>query len=369
MGNEELALVTGRADEIPLRKIQLESDDGQKLDASRKQVTVQAKLYPPDTSYTEVEWSVVDDAGIKSNIARVEGKGHTAVLTALGDGSFRVRCTSRNGTDRTKLISQLEFRVSGIGTAYLDPYGFVSAGLYDYSKGEISNGNERGVATSRELETQVGFHNIDFGPYGSDTITLPIFALSSEEYPLQIWEGMPGEEGSLLVADVVYQKPSKWNTYQEETFKLSKRLSGITSLAFVVRQKIHLKGFSFTRQNRAFEVNPATENDRIYGDHFSCTTDAVEEIGNNVSLEYDGMDFGSTGASRLLVYGRSPIDKNTIRIRFEHEEGESQQLVEFTRSEGYEERSFVLEPVAGVQKVTFIFLPGSRFDFGWFRFE
>jgi beta-galactosidase len=369
MGNEDMTVLTGRADEIPLRKIELESAGGQQLDASRKQVEVQARLYPPDTSYTELEWSVVDDAGIKSNIARVEGKGHTAVLTALGDGSFRVRCTSRNGTDRIKLISQLEFQVSGIGTAYLDPYGFVSAGLYDYSKGEISNGNERGVATSRELETQVGFHNIDFGPYGSDTITLPIFALSSEEYPLQIWEGMPGEEGSLLVADVVYQKPSKWNTYQEETFKLSKRLSGVTSLAFVVRQKIHLKGFSFTRHNRAFGVNPATECDRIYGDTYTRTLDAVEEIGNNVSLEYDGMDFGSTGTSRLVVYGRSPIDKNTIRIRFEHEEGESQQLVEFTRSEGYEERSFVLEPVAGVQKVTFIFLPGSRFDFGWFRFE
>lgn len=369
MGNEDMTVLTGRADEIPLRKIELESAGGQQLDASRKQVEVQARLYPPDTSYTELEWSVVDDAGIKSNIARVEGKGHTAVLTALGDGSFRVRCTSRNGTDRIKLISQLEFQVSGIGTAYLDPYGFVSAGLYDYSKGEISNGNERGVATSRELETQVGFHNIDFGPYGSDTITLPIFALSSEEYPLQIWEGMPGEEGSLLIADVVYQKPSKWNTYQEETFKLSKRLSGVTSLAFVVRQKIHLKGFSFTRHNRAFGVNPATECDRIYGDTYTRTLDAVEEIGNNVSLEYDGMDFGSTGTSRLVVYGRSPIDKNTIRIRFEHEEGESQQLVEFTRSEGYEERSFVLEPVAGVQKVTFIFLPGSRFDFGWFRFE
>ncbi len=369
MGNKDVAVVTGQADEIPLRKIELVSADGQELDASRKLVTVQAKLYPPDTSYTEVEWSVVDDAGIKSNIAQVESNGHTAVLTALGDGSFRVRCISRNGTDRIKLISQLEFRVSGIGTAYLDPYGFVSAGLYDYSKGEISNGNERGVATSRELETQVGFHNLDFGPYGSDTITLPIFALSSEEYPLQIWEGMPGEDGSLLVADVVYQKPSKWNTYQEETYKLSKRLSGITSLAFVVRQKIHLKGFSFTRQSRAFGLNPAAECDRIYGDSFIRTPDAVEEIGNNVSLEYGGMDFGSTGASRLVVYGRSPIDKNTIRIRFEHEEGESQQLVEFTRSEGYEERSFALEPVTGVQKVTFMFLPGSRFNFGWFRFE
>jgi beta-galactosidase len=172
-----------------------------------------------------------------------------------------------------------------------------------------------------------------------------------------------------MVADVIYQKPSQWNTYQEETFKLSKRLSGITSIAFVVRQKIHIKGFSFHRQNRAFELNRATDCDRIYGDTFTRTDEAVEEIGNNVSLEYGQMDFGSTGASRLVVSGRSPIDKNTIRLRFENDEGESQQLVEFTRSEGYEERSFVLEPVSGVQKVTFMFLPGSRFDFGWFRFQ
>jgi beta-galactosidase len=42
-------------------------------------------------------------------------------------------------------------------------------------------------------------------------------------------------------------------------------------------------------------------------------------------------------------------------------EGKRQQLVEFVRTEGYEEQSFM-------QKVTFLFLPGSNFDFGWFRF-
>lgn len=367
--NVDLPCVTGLRGEIPLRKIEIESGEGQQFHAACKQMTVQAKLYPPDTSYSEVEWSVVDDAGILSNIARVEANGHTARITALGDGGFRVRCTSRNGTDKTKLISQLEFQVAGIGTAFLDPYGFISAGLYDYSKGEVSNGNERGVATSRENETQIGFHNIDFGPYGSDTITLPIFALSSEEYPLQIWEGMPGEESSQLVADVIYQKPSRWNTYQEETFRLSKRISGIASIAFVVRQKVHIKGFSFSRQNRAFELNHAAECDRIYGDTFTRKDEVVEGIGNNVSLEFGQMDFGSTGTSRLTICGSSPIDKNTIRVRFENDEGESQQLVEFTRSGGYEERSFLLEPVYGIQNVTFIFLPGSRFDFGWFRFE
>jgi beta-galactosidase len=70
-----------------------------------------------------------------------------------------------------------------------------------------------------------------------------------------------------------------------------------------------------------------------------------------------------------VVFGRSPIDKNTIHIRFASEAGETNQLVEFTQSENYEERVFELDKITGIQKVTFIFLPGSNFDFGWFRFE
>lgn len=54
---------------------------------------------------------------------------------------------------------------------------------------------------------------------------------------------MPEEEGSELLADVIYQKEPKWNVYQEETYRLSKKLRGITSLCFVLRQKVHIKGF------------------------------------------------------------------------------------------------------------------------------
>ncbi|MOA44130.1 hypothetical protein D3C78_1663590 [compost metagenome] len=94
----------------------------------------------------------------------------------------------------------------------------------------------------------------------------------------------------------------------------------------------------------------------------------MEGIGNNVSLEFAHMEFNSKGASRLIINGSSSIDKNTIHIRFAGENGESNQLVEFEKSDGYEERVFELEQVTGLQKVTFIFLPGSCFDFGWFRF-
>jgi beta-galactosidase len=81
------------------------------------------------------------------------------------------------------------------------------------------------------------------------------------------------------------------------------------------------------------------------------------------------MDFGEAGASRIVICGRSPIDRNTIHIRFAGPDGEQARAIEFTASNGYEERVFELEPLAGVRDVTFVFLPGSRFDFGWFRFE
>lgn len=367
--NRERAVVTGHEDEIPLRKIEIVSPEGQRLDANRREIAARAVLYPANTSYRDVEWSVVNDAGIPSNIARVEASGLEAKVIALGDGAFRLRCTSRNGTDKTKLISQLEFQAEGIGTAYKDPYGFITGGLYDYVKGEAGNGNERGVATSRDGETHVGYRDIDFGPYGSDTITIPIFALSSEPYALEIWEGMPDEEGSERLADVVYQKESRWNVYQEETYRLSKRLRGVTSICFVTRQKLHIKGFSFERQNRAFARNEAEDSDRTYGDTFTLTGYSVEGIGNNVSLQFDGMDFGEEGASRIVICGRSPLDNSTIHVRFAGADGESNQLIEFAGSYDYVERVFELEKVTGLQNVTFIFLPGSNFDFGWFRFE
>lgn len=158
--------------------------------------------------------------------------------------------------------------------------------------------------------------------------------------------------------------------YQEETFRLNKRLRGITSICFVLRQKVHIKGFYFTRQNRAFAQNAAADCDHIYGDSFKIVDSRVEGIGNNVSLEIKEMDFTAEGAAKLAVYGHSPIDKNTIHVRFSGQDGESrQQMIEFARTDGYEVKEFPLNKVTGVQNVTFIFLPGSRFDFGWFRFE
>ncbi len=366
--NRELPIQLGQSGEIPLRKIELVAAGGQSLDETRRTAEVRAVLHPADATWRDVSWSVVDAAGIPSNLAIVEAAGQTALVTALGDGAFLLRCTSRNGGPGTRLLSQLEWTVTGLGTAYKDPYGFVSAGLYTRSWGEVSNGNERGVATARGAETRVCVEGIDFGPFGSDTITMPLFALTSEPYAMQIWEGMPGDDGAQMLADVVYQKPSRWNVYQEETFRLSRRLRGITSICFVLHDKVHIKGFTFTRPDRAFSDNPAAEADHLYGDTFTVVDGKVEEIGNNVSLEFGGMAFGPEGATGILIRGHSPIDRNTLHLRFSGPEGDEARSVEFTRSDAYEERVFSIERVTGDRTVTFMFLPGSRFDFDSFRF-
>ena len=42
------------------------------------------------------------------------------------------------------MISELEFKVEGVGPAFLDPYGFIYGSAYTFSEGEIGAGNEMG---------------------------------------------------------------------------------------------------------------------------------------------------------------------------------------------------------------------------------
>lgn len=369
--NKYREVVLGNEDEIPVRKIEISTKNGQSLNKDNKEIVVQATIYPEDASYKELNWSIVNDGGIRTNIAIIEPikNSFKAKVTALGDGNFRVRCTSNNGSDKVRLISELEFKSEGLGPALKNPYKFICAGLYDYSVGQVGNGNEKGVSSSSNGATVIGFNNIDFGPLGSDTITIPIFALSSEKYELQIYEGMPEDKNSVLLADTFYQKESIWNVYQEESYKLSKVLKGITSISFVFHKKVHVKGFYFEKKNKAFEVNFANESDNLYGDAFNINNKYVEGIGNNVSIVYDNMDFGKDGISQIQIYGKSPIDKNSINIIFEDNDGSKcKQLIEFTHTDFYENKTFNLDKITGSKKVTFVFLPGCNFDFGYFKF-
>ena len=365
--NRDRETVTGTAEEIPVRKITLSAPEGVLFSKDKQELVAIAQIEPPNATDRELIFKAVNDMGVTSNLVEIKAEGNRALMKARGDGSFRLRCMSKSGTDEIRLISQLEFKIEGLGEAYHNPYQFVSGSLYTSFVGEVGNGNERGVATARDGETIVTYSGIDFGQVGSDEITVPVFALSDEAYPIEIWEGIPGEEGSVLLADVIYQKPSIWNVYQPDTWKLSKRLKGITTVSFRTFQKIHIKGFSFKKEEKAYLRLWAKEADAVYGDSFRVTDRAVEEIGNNVSLVFADMDFGE-GAKGIVIKGRAPQGNNTIHIRLFYGEEEHKQILEFAKSTEYAEQSFELKPLPGKWEVTFVFLPGSCFDFEWLEF-
>ncbi len=380
--NKNLPLVTGKDDFIPVRKIEIISEDGQAFDEDKTEIIVKAYLHPADATDRDIVFTAVNDAGITSNLADVEMLPMDSMeeedraaarcrIRAKGDGSFKIRAATKNGTDKVKLFSQLEFSIEGLGEAYLNPYGFIAGALYNCHKGDVGGFSEKSVASAQEGVSEIGYRGVDFGDYGSDEITLPIFTMSGDPHYLQIWEGMPEDEGSEMLADVVYQKPSIWDVYQPETYKLKRRIKGVTTLCFVIKdQRYFIKGFSFKKPEKAFEKLYATEYNNLYGDTFTLTKDGVEGIGNNVSLEYENMDFGEKGFTQITICGRTKLPENTIHIRFFNEEGESvNQLAEFSYSEDYTEVNFPLNSVKGRNKVVFVFLPGCDFDFKWFRFS
>lgn len=355
--------------EIPIRKLEIVVPEGTSLNETKNSVKAYVKVFPENATYHDIVWRITTASGIDTNLAALETNGDEVTVTALGSGEAYLRCSCKNGGDKVSIISMIDFTFSGLGDACIDPYQFVAGGLYNASNYEMTNGNERGVATLRDQDSWIGFRNVNFGSYGSDEVTIPIFALNDEALPIDIWEGMPDEAGSELLASVVYQKPSIWNTYQAETYRLKRRIKGLTTICFVVRKKIHIKGFSFTKYEKAFQKLMAAEADSIYGDTFTKTEDAILGIGNNVALEFTDMDFGTDGISSLTICGHSPIEKNTIHVRITNEDGTTPVIAEFTHSEDYKECSFEMPKLTGSCKVALLFLPGSNFDLRWIKFD
>ena len=354
--------------ERPVRKLELIPVGPTCLNERCREATFTLRRYPADADPQPVRYRVTTEAGIDTTRAEVIPDGDRVTVRALGDGVAYLRASCDNGYDHPRVISQTEVTVTGLGDPNLDPYGFVTAGLYDLSEGEIGAGNEQGVAFARDGRSMVGFRNVDFGPVGSDELTLPIFALDDREYVIQLWLGDPREGGERLT-DLTYQKPSRWNVYQPETYRLPRRLTGVQTLCFVMTAKAHMRGFSFRRLSRAWLPLTAAEADHIYGDSFTRTAEGVMGIGNNVSLLYGNMDFGQATRARLTIDGGTPLAVNPVTVRMRNGAGQELTALAEFRGPGRSAQTFEIEALPGVCEVSFVFLPGSRFDFYGFRFE
>ena len=359
---------------IPARRIELTALGDTHLTPERPECRFAARLLPANADAQPIAFRVVNAAGIESPCAAVEtvpGGDASAVqarVLGCGDGQIYLRAVCNNGDAHPRIISQLELNLTGFGKPGLDPYEFVSAGLHDLRHGLVTQGNEKGVAFDREGESVVGFTNVDFGPVGSDRLTLPVFALDGDAYTIELWLGDPLAGGQLLDR-LPYQKPCIWNTYQPETWQLSRRVTGKQTICFRMTRKIHLKGFQFERLERAWLPLAAGEADAIYGDAFERRGTAVNGIGNNVTLSFGGMNFGGLHTVGLTLRGSTPLAVNPVQVRATNAEGEVRVSECAFRGEGPAGQRFTVEVPEGICEIAFVFLPGCQFDFDGFQFE
>ena len=355
--------------DIPVRRMELIPQNGLTITPEQPQLRFTTRFYPENADSQPVTFRVTNAAGIDSPCAATQQDGNTVTVTGKFDGEVYLRATCNNGYDHVRVISLQRLNVEGMGATALNPYEFVAGGLYDLSYGELGAGNEHGVSFASDHESMAGFSNVDFGLAGSDEVTLPLFTFSGGQYDVELWLGNPREGGEKLM-DIAYQKPSIWNVYQPETYKLPRRLTGMQTLCFVLRTKIHLAGFTFTKQSRAWQTLSPLQADTLYGDSFVKTDEGVTGIGNNVSFGYQEMDFEDCTEAALVIDGATPLAENPITIRMQDAAGnERTELVTFKGGDGRSQQCFTVQVPQGVCSVTFVFLPGSNFDFYSFRFE
>ena len=351
-----------------VRRIDIRSLGGTAADPCHPECRFEYSLLPPGvTESPAVRWQVTNSVGIESGHARLSVEGKTITVRPEGDGAYYLRGLWGDAEGQTELISQMEITADGLGTPVTNPYQFVSAGLHDLSEGEIGSGNEKGIAFSSYGKSMIGFSRVDFGNYGSDRLTADFFALNDDVYEIELLTAEPGNALSRVMV-LKYQKESIWNVYQAESWKLPERLTGIRTLGFRTDRKIHMRGFVFWKEPSAYFRHQASSADNIVGDSFVISGDKVLSVGNNVALTWKNIEFGNDGRALLEIEGFTALSVNTIHIRFSsRDEGTEDAAADFRAEHGIRQVFPVTVPRT-VCDVSFVFFPGSCFDFYAFRF-
>ena len=354
---------------VPVRKILLTCSDSRELNAQNKIVTVHATVLPLGASDKTLTFVPMMTEGVASDCAvlavNTTSDGADVTVTARSDGAFRFTAMANNNSEWPQVMSELEFAVAGLGTANRNPYELVQACKCSQSSAPVKLSFDGGVQTEQG-ESWYLFDSVDFGVQGSDRITVPVF-LWETDADFSLWEGIPGN-GGIKIMDCHHHAPVVANEYASCTYTLPYRLFGVHDLCISTATSLSLQGFVFEKSAKAFAKLRALDCNSLVGDSFVRTEDAVEQIGNNVSIVFEHMDFGEKAASSITICGRSHVD-NTIHVRFSGAEGDVNKIVAFSKNESYEERNFTLDCPHGLNTVTFVFLPGSNFDFKWFRFS
>lgn len=362
-GNGFPAVCPAYTAEVPARLL-LPEVDVNSFDPEHRSAEIRAKLLPENCTYDDISWSVVRRNGVESNLAQVEGSGRSAVVTAKGDGEFFVRAMVHNGAEHPQVIADIPFTAEGLGAAVRDAYSFISASTLD-SSNVPTNIIEDGALSNFDGRTVMTYSDIDFGKTGSQIISLSVGTCF--DMPVEVWEGTP-DDGK-LICRVDFGNNGHWCGFAGQDFALAERLTGVRTISVVIDSRVIFGGFSFVPIERAYDTNWVGDADSVYGDDYCIDGRRVADIGNNVIINYEGLDFGEGGSEALIISGETGNPMNQIQLRYTPAGGAQKTvLLEFQQDGGREQR-FDIPKLSGVNDVSFVFMPGSRFDFDWFRFE
>ena len=358
------AACTAYTSEIPARMLIPRLDGDNRFTPERATVRIHAELLPKNCTYGDIKWSVVRRNGVESGLASVEGSGADAVVAAKGDGEFFVRAMAYNGAEHPQIIADIPFTAEGLGSAVRDAYSFISASTLD-SSNVPTNIIEDGALSNFDGRTVMTYNDVDFGRTGTESVSLSIGTCF--DMPVELWDGIPGD-GKLICA-VSFANNGHWCGFAGQAFPLAERLTGVHTISVVIDARVIFGGLEFIPIQRAFDTNWTAEADSVYGDEYHITGRSVTDIGNNVIINYEAMDFGETGSERLLISGSTGNPMNQIQLRYTPQGGSQKTVLLEFRQSGGKEQMFDIPAITGVNDISFVFMPGSKFDFDWFRFE
>ncbi len=352
---------------VPIRKVEIFAEGPDNLlllDKKKQSVSAKFIVHPKNASLQKLEWKARMERGVESDCVEISYENSEIKVTAKNDGNFILSCFASNQKSIPLLTGEIEGRVSGLGNSSKNPYEHISASRCEKSSSPVELCFGDGVK-SKEKDSWFFFENVDFGDQGSDCININLYSARESEV-FSIWEGSP--EQKKKIGTFTYQAKSEWETYKQNSFTLSARLFGKKNISFMFDSQVCFEGFDFMQSKKAFSKLKALDASSITGDSFTRTKSCVKNIGNNVSLEFSNMDFGGQKAEKITICGNSPI-QNNIELVITDESKSIRTSLHFQKTKGTESQSFDIESLSGKTTVSFIFLPGSNFDFEWFKFE
>lgn len=350
--------------EIPARMLSLRTDRSQ-LTEQAATAHITAKLFPENTTYPEICWKVLSPNGVEIKWAEAVPTADGADITAFGDGAFSVLAYAANGGEIPQVFAQLDFTATGLGAVFKNPYEFIAASLLDRSDIPVNDCGDNCLG-SFERRTVMTYNNIDFGDIGTEKLVLYVGACL--DICAEVWEGTPDSGRLIIKAD--FKNNNGWDKPRPQEFALTERLRGVHDISVVIGDRVIYGGFSFEQIDRAFDENFPAECDEVYGDEFTKQGRSIVKIGNNVLLTWKALDFGADGAGSVVISGATPKEENPIQLRYTPAGGEqSAMFLNFAHSSEVTQQRFEIPRLTGVNDVSFVFLPGTKFDFISFRFE